>query len=159
MFCASRQKSTFLVSAEQTLGVRQIVRVARIIGPYRQLSPAEIAKIQLRVAKEFERLVDVEWAQMQKEERRQAKAHPRRRPAVITRADARQRVLARLGKELAIPLLTSDNRSAVVFGKLTPRDVQVTGNAFEIEKAADGSMPDEVINANGLSAMVVDPLP
>lgn len=49
---------------------------------------------------------------------------------------ARERVLARLGNELALPLRTNDNRSAVAFGKLEGEQFQVTSKAYEIDVAA-----------------------
>lgn len=134
--CVSPNESatTYLITSDQPLSVRQLVRTARVIAEYRQLTPAEITQIQRRLSRIFEDMVTAELQAMQ----RDAEARPELpRP---TRRDARARVIQRLGPEFALPLLTLDNRSVVAFGRVTREAVEVTKTAFEID-APVASLP------------------
>jgi hypothetical protein len=158
MFGRAKTDATFLVSSDEPVGVGELVRVARIIGPYRQLQPAEIAALELRLEKKLDRLVELEYQQMLKEEKAIAKTQPSRR-RVITRESARERLLARLGKDLALPLLTSDNRSAVVFGRVNKADIKVLPTAYEINQQLNQEPPQQVVTPSGARATIFDPLP
>jgi hypothetical protein len=158
MFGRAKADATFLVSSEEPVGVGELVRVARIIGPYRQLQPAEIAALELRLEKELDRLVEIEYQQMLKEEKAISKTQPSR-SRVITRESARERLLARLGKDLALPLLTSDNRSAVAFGRVNKADIKVLPTAYEINQQLNQEPPQQVVTPSGTRATIFDPLP
>ncbi|MCX6856299.1 MAG: hypothetical protein NTV80_15500 [Verrucomicrobia bacterium] len=158
MFGKAKTDATFLVSSEEPVGVGELVRVARIIGPYRELQPAEIAELELRLEKELDRLVEIEYQQMLKEEKTIVRTQPSRR-RVITRETARERLLARLGKDLALPLLTSDNRSAVVFGRVNKGDIKVLPTAYEINRQMNQEPPQQVVTPAGARATIFDPLP
>jgi hypothetical protein len=71
-------------------------------------------------------------------------------------ATARERVLARLGKDLALPVLTTDNRSVVAFSKMDGEQFQVTTKAYEINVAASQLRSGAKVTAlNGQPSTVV----
>lgn len=158
MFGSAKTNSTFLVSSEEPVGVDELARIARIIGPYRQLQPQEMTALELRLERELNRLVEIEYQQMLKEEK--SGNLPRQYGGKkVTRETARERLLARLGKDLALPLLTSDNRSAVVFSRISKGDIKISPTAYEIQHSATDDLPQQVITPSGFKATVIDPLP
>lgn len=158
MFGRNRTSSTFLVSAEGAVDVDEIATVARIIGPYRQLTPAEMMDVERRLERALDRLVDLEMQEMEKERKRAPLSSPLRK-RVVTREAARQRVIDRLGKDLALPLITSDNRSAVVFGRVSNDKVKLSSTAYEIDQKPVKDTFQKVTTPSGGSAVVVDPIP
>jgi hypothetical protein len=129
---AGRQRTTFVVTSDRPVTVQQLGRMAKIIGPYRQLGPVELATIKLKLEDEIADLVEVEFSALEKAE--QAKPKAQRRSTRDLRSLARERVLARLGRDLVMPLLTSDNRSAVVFGRLKDSQFEIVDTAYELDR-------------------------
>lgn len=141
--------TTFLITTDKPLGVRQLVRTARVIAEYRQLTRDEIAEIQRRLSRIFADMVSAELELMRREPASASSSRP-------TRALARARVLTRLGPDFALPLLTPDNRSVVTFGRITGDGIEVIRTAFEID-APVSTLPAgaEVTTPDGRSAMLV----
>lgn len=158
IFGQAATNATFLVSADEPVGVEELVRVARIIGPYRQLEPQEIAALEIKLKRELDRLVDIEFEQMLKEQKSITRHQPFRR-IIVTRESARERLLARLGKDLALPLLTSDNRSAVVFGRISKEAIKLSPTAYEISPSTPQEQPQQVVTPSGVKAKLFNPLP
>ena len=140
------------------MDVDELATVARIIGPYRQLTPAEMMDVERRLERALDRLVDLEMQEMEKERKRAPLSSPLRK-RVVTREAARQRVIDRLGKDLALPLITSDNRSAVVFGRVSNDKVKLSSTAYEIDQKPVKDTFQKVTTPSGGSAVVVDPIP
>ena len=159
MFGRAKRGARFLISAEEPVGVGELVEVARLLGPYRQLEASEMEALEARLEKELGRLVEVEFETLLRAEKRASRGRVFRRP-VVTRASAREVLLARLGRDLALPLLTSDNRSVVVFGRVTGEAVKVSATAYEVEgKLGGGGGRQEVGTPGGGRAVVVEPAP
>jgi hypothetical protein len=150
---------SYLLTTDETVDLRQLVRVARVIGPYQQLTAADMQRIRTRLQDVLDDLVSVEIGQMEREEKARVKAGKPPSPprtAEQMRQTARERVLARLGKDLALPLLTSDNRSAVAFGKVTGTGLEVTATAYEVDlPRSELKAGTTVKNAQGAEAKVV----
>jgi hypothetical protein len=120
------EQSFIISSTEGQVGVRQLVRTARVLREYRQLTAAEIEQVQQRLTAIFGQLVDVEYQRLQAEAKRLGLPAPKRK-------DAEAAVRKQLGKVLALPILTTDQRSVVAFGQLTPGATQVTRMAYEVD--------------------------
>lgn len=124
---APEAEMSYIISTDEVVSVRQLVKTARVLRAYRQLTAVELREISLRLSRIFEALVDAELEQL----RVQAKAERRPMP---TRALARQQVVQRVGRILALPILTSETQSAVAFGKITDSAVELTPTAYEVDR-------------------------
>lgn len=144
LFGSSSAPVSFIISSDRPVSVRELSRVARAVRPYKQLSAAEIAEIQDEVRRVVDDLVAAELAG-------QTPSPPRQQ-------QARARVLKRVGRQVAVPLPTHDQRPAVAFAKLENGEVRVTPTAFEIDKPAEQLTPDaEVTTPEGSPARLLTP--
>lgn len=150
---------TYIVTSEEELQVRDLVRTARVLSRYRDLNNLEMADIQKRLTRIFDELVTVELETLRKQEAvRATKAG--RQPRPVTRADAREQLLQRLGKDLVLPVLTNENHSVVAFGRITGDGVQVTRTTFEIDQPAADLPPGSIVTTKeGSKATVITPPP
>ena len=73
-----------------------------------------------------------------------------------TRGAARQRVAERMGRILALPILTSETQSAVAFGKITDSALELTPTAYQVDTPVAGIAPGgEIHTADGQKATLV----
>ena len=148
-------EARFQIVTDRELDLHELAKIAKVIGPYRQLTQAEVRQIETRLRRFVDDLVVEEEKRIEAQQRRT----PPRRPLSKTEihAEAKSRVLSRLGKDLALPLLTSDNRSVVAFGSIQGEAVEVTSTAYEIDKPASRIKPGgEVTKLDGTKAMLID---
>jgi hypothetical protein len=154
--------TTFVVETDRALKLDELVHVARVLRIYKELTPAEMTVIAARLREEVNDLVEVEVKSLRPSYEKQkavmkakhaetldaTKGNPAvsARLAVIHAAElqrleatmkqqARERVMARLGKDLALPLRTEDQRSVIAIGRMTGEQFQVTSKAYEIDVA------------------------
>ena len=156
--CSSAPSSptTFLISSDRELSVRKLVLTARILNRYRDLTEGEVADVERRLQRVFDDLVTLEFQQMVKAEAQRAKTEgrPARR---ITRADARTQLLARLGKDLALPVLAEENHSVVAFGRVQEGKVEVTRTAYQVDTPATANAITVQRPDGGVAKLVTDP--
>lgn len=178
-----RHETTMLVETDRTVDVHELVRLARVIRFYRDLTPDEVDDLRQRLQQEVHDLIDIELrsarpllekqkARLEGQHRKellalrgdpaQAKAVQEfhatalRRLEEEAREQARQRVLARLGRDLALPVLTNDNRSVVAFGRMNGEQFQVTAKAYEIDVSISALKPEaQVMTADGRKATLL----
>lgn len=124
---------TYTITSDGELQVRDLVRTARVLAKHRDLTDTELDEVRKRLSRIFEGLVTLELESLRKQEAAQARKEGRR-VRNITRADARQQLLERLGKDLAVPVLSNENRSAVAFGRVEKDGVEVNRTAYEIDQ-------------------------
>ncbi len=155
--------TAFVIDTDRTVSAHELAHFAKVIRVYKELTPADVAEIQRRLKKGVDDLVAVEWQSMQPQLIKQkqgletkhqrkleaVKADPAEKAKLVAaheaalqkledaaRRVARERVLARLGKELALPMPTKDDRSVVAFGRMEGEQFEVTSKAYEIDVAA-----------------------
>ena len=178
-----RHETTFVVDASRAVNVHELAHIAKVIRFYKELTPHEIMVIQAQLKREVDDLVAVEMQSMRPatEQQRRVLEHRLREQLKAVKQDAaataklnaahqaellrldreveltaRERVLARLGKDLALPMLTTDNRSVVAFGKMEGEQFQVTTKAYEIDTAAAKLSPGAKVTAlNGKPSTVI----
>jgi hypothetical protein len=140
---------SYIISTDQPLSVRQLVRTARVLREYRQLTAAELTEISQRLSRIFEALVDAELEQMKQQAIIQHQPMP-------TRREARQRVAQRMGHILALPILTSETQSVVAFGKITDSSLELTPTAYQVDTPVAGIEPGgEIRTSDGQKATLV----
>lgn len=184
--------TSFIIDTDRPLDVRELARFARVIRLYKELTPIELTAIQRRLQREVEDLIAVELqalrpgfeknkVQIELQHRAQldaARGDAGKSAALLVahkvelqqletklHEEARDRVLARLGNELALPLRTSDNRSVVAFGRMDGEQLQVTSKAYELDVAAQNLKSEAKITASdgskatlvGKAVVKVDP--
>lgn len=142
----SAHPTTFVISPESgTVHARDLATVARVLRRYKTLSAAEQALVKSSVARRLNALVALEvhrLVQAQAPERRALQQLPdralaARRLAALDAAvqqEAAERVAQRLGRLLAVPLKTSDNRSAVAYARVGTQGVEIARDADEIDR-------------------------
>ena len=155
--------TAFVVETDRALKLGELAHAARVIGFYKELTPGEVAAVGQRLRREFDDLVAVEVQALRPGFDKQKaamqtlhattlearKANPAvtarlvakheadlRKLEATMRQQARERVIARLGKDLALPLQTSDQRSVIALGRMMGEQFQVTSKAYEIDVAA-----------------------
>lgn len=179
----SRNETTLLVETDRAVDVEELAHFVKVVRFYRDLSPQEVDELRQRLQQEVDDLVDVELQsvrpQLEKQKARMEGRHRKEMAAIKgdpvkvkalqeshatalrridddAREQARQRVLARLGKELALPVLTNDNRSAVAFGRMNGEQFQVTAKAYEIDASLSALKPEaKIITADGKKATLL----
>ena len=178
-----RTETTFVVDASRPVNVHELAHFAKVIRLYKTLTPREIMAIQTQLHREVEDLIAVEMQSMRpavaqkkrtletkhRAELQAAKTDPVKSAQLVAaheatiqrmeadlKQEARERLLARLGKDLALPVLTTDSRSVVAFGRMQGEQFQVTTKAFEIDVAAAMLRTGaKVSDTNGNEATVV----
>lgn len=178
-----RHETTFVVDASRAMNVHELAHIARVIRFYKDLTPHEIMVIQSQLKREVDDLIQVEMQSMKPaaEQKKQALEKTYREQLKAVKQDAAktgaliavhqaelqridqdvqvtasERVLARLGKDLALPVLTTDNRSVVAFGKMEGEQFQVTTKAYEIDVAASQLRSGTKVTAlNGQPSTVI----
>jgi hypothetical protein len=143
--------TTFVVApTSETISVRDLATVARVLRRYKTLDAAERALVRSAVAKRLQGMVALEVQRIEPKYRAQREAIRRlpdrveaaRRWAKIdaeVRSEALARAVNRLTNSVAVPLKTSDNRSAVAFARISA--------GGEIEVASESSEVDRPISA------------
>lgn len=177
--------ATFIIETDRAVNVRELVRIARVLRVYRQLTPSEMRAVEQQLRKAVDDLVAVELQSMQPEldkklravdrnANRQQKqagndraalarivteaAAEKKRIAQTAHEAARQRVLSRLGHELALPMPANENHSVVVFGKMNGEQFEVTSKAYEVD-VTTSRMTDEakITKTDGSKATLLKP--
>jgi hypothetical protein len=141
-------ETSFIISSEETLTARQLVRTARVLRELGPLDAAQLTELEARLQRIFDREVDAEFARMAKAARRAGKPPP-------TRAQAKQVVMRTMAETLALPIFTASTRSAVAFGKIRDGVAEVTARAYEVDTPVANLTPGtEVKLPNGAVAKV-----
>jgi hypothetical protein len=143
----SARKTQFVVSPQsgEAIHARDLATVARVLRRYKTLSEAERALVKTKVAARLNALISLEVTRLNREfrvERAAINRLPDRAAAArrLAELDARlqreaaARVIQRLGQLLAVPLKTSDNRSAVAFARIGAGGVEVAKDAGEVDR-------------------------
>ena len=148
-------ESRFVIATDRELGLHELAKMAKVIGPYRQLTQAEVRQIKARLRRWIDDLVMDEEKDIEEEQRRTPERRQLSKPEI--HGVAMTRVLARLGKDLALPVVTSDNRSVVAFGSIQDETVEVTSTAYEIDTPPAQLKPgSEVTQLDGTKATLID---
>jgi hypothetical protein len=171
--CASPSRGpiTFLIETDRPLGVREVARIARVLGSYKQLTPTEMAHATIRLRRAINDLVEIEYQRLKREAASPPCAKSTVRPSKPAplvakalprdlRAEARANVLSRLGTELALPMLNAENRSVVMFGSLSNGQIDLTPTAYEIDHVAGQALPvgGQIARKDGIRATLVQPM-
>jgi hypothetical protein len=142
-------EQSFIISTDSEIGVRQLQRTARVLREYRELTASEIANLEKQLTAIFKGMVDVEFQRQREEAKRKGLPPP-------TRAAAEDTVRKRLNHVLALPVLTSDQRSVVAFGKLKPGAPEIARMAYEVDApVATLETGAEVTAMDGAKALLV----
>jgi hypothetical protein len=146
---------SYTLSTSDTVAIRDLERVAKVLARDRDLTPAELTRVQEELTAIFEQLVTVELQNMVRAERVIAKAQ-KRTPRRITRMDARQQLLQRLGRDLALPFLTNESRSTVVFGRVDPAGITVSKETWQTDRPVS-QLPEgsTITDPNGKKASLL----
>ncbi len=154
------QTLSYTLTASGPVEMRDLQRAAKVLARYRTLTPQELAAATAELNSIFDAMVTVERENMQRMERQTAKAQ-RRRPRLITPEEARQQLLQRLGRDLALPVLRNESRSTVVFGRVDERGVTVSGDAWTTDQKVTDLPQGSRISApkGGEASLLSPPLP
>lgn len=147
MFGSSRPTTFVVAPTSDTVHVRDLATVARILRRYKTLYAAERALVQSSVSRRLQGLIALEVRKVEQEPRFRVKREAIRRipdravAAARTaelnaeiRAEAARRLAARLGGMVATAVTGPDNRSAVAFSRIDGERVVVENSAFEIDR-------------------------
>ena len=148
MFGSSHPTTFVIAPADGQVHARDLAKVARVLRRYKTLDAAERALVKTAVGKRLQGLIALEVQRLevtevkyrvQREQIRRLPDKPlaARRLAELDatiRREAVARVAARLGNLVAVPLKTSDNRSAVAFAKISCTGIEVAKDAGEIDR-------------------------
>lgn len=161
--CATKPRPeevvSFTFTTSDTVDVRDLEQAAKVLGRHRDLTPDELAIVSKELSRIFESLVTVELRQLEKAERKQAKIE-RRKPRLITREDAKQSLLERLGRDLALPVLTNESRSTVVFGRVEKDGVTLSPQTWTNDKPVTDLPPgSRVTDPKGKPSSLLPPSP
>ena len=144
VFGSSRPTTFVVAPADGNVHVRDLAKIARVLRRYKTLDAAERALVKTTVGKRLQGLIAIEVqrieinyrAQREQISRLPDKAVAAKRLAELDRTINREaiaRVAERLGQFIAVPLKTSDNRSAVAFAKISGTGIEVARDAGEID--------------------------
>ena len=147
MFGGSRPTTYVIAPTSDTVHVRDLATVARILRRYKTLDAAERALVQSSVSRRLQGLIAIEVQRVAQEPRYRARREAIRRipdRAVAAarnaeldtdiRAEAARRLAARLGGMVATAVTGPDNRAAVAFSRIDGERVVVENSAFEIDR-------------------------
>jgi len=138
----SRHPTTFIVAPlGSRLHARDLVAVARVLRFYKTLDAAERALLKTAVVHRLNALVALEIQRVILERPPQSLGF---RNAELY-SEARDRVLQRLGKLIAIPLKTSDSHFSVAFARLNKGIIEVVADTSEIDQRVE-----TLIEGNGV---------
>lgn len=141
--------------------IGDLAKAARIVRRYKTLAAAERALVKLAVSRRLEFLTEEEYRRVKERHRAEIQAIKRLPDRAVSekrladlqermRQEAAANVAKSLGALVAVPLKTSDNRSAVAFAKLNP------GHPGEVDVVADAGEVDRPIASLFESARVQD---
>ena len=147
MFGGSRPTTFVVAPTSDTVHVRDLATVARILRRYKTLDAAERALVQSSVSRRLQGLIALEVRRVGQEPRYRAKreairkipdrAEAAARTAELNaeiRAEAARRLARRLGGMVATVVTGPDNRAAVAFSRIDGERVVVENAAFEIDR-------------------------
>ena len=138
-------RTDFVIAPEaDVVNARDLAKVARVLRKYKTLDAAEQALVKMAVSKRLKGIIALEIQRIEPKYRAQReairrlpdKADAARKMASLDaqiRAEALRSIAARLA-EVAVPLKTSDNRSAVAFARVRGEEVLVAVEASEIDR-------------------------
>jgi hypothetical protein len=170
----SSHPTTFVVApGSDVVHARDLAAVARVLRRYKTLDAAEKGLVRARVSKRLNALVGMEVSRLTATHRAERQAIARQPDKVTAarllaefdaklRREASARVLQRLGGLLAVPLKTSDNKSAVAFVKVHEKGIEVAADAQEIDHPIASLVQGESIQVapNRLATVIkTDPVP
>ena len=168
----SSHATTYIVApTDGQVHVSDLAKVARVLRRYKTLDAREKALVQSSVARRLNGLIALEVQTVQpryEAERARIARLPDRRVAAQQEAalnesiqrEATARVLRRLGSLVAVPLKTSDNRSAVAFARIGGAAPEVLADAAEIDKPIASLMEGAKVQAgSGQVAALVKGMP
>jgi len=137
---------TYVVApTDAVVDVEDLAKVARVLRRYKTLEAGERALVKSSVAKRLHGLIAQE-VQRVEGHYRAARAEifrlPDRAEAAkrladlneMVRREATENVIKRLGNLVAVPLKTSDNRSAVAFAHIGGKTIEVAADAGEVDR-------------------------
>ncbi len=142
----SSDPTTYIVApATGAIHVQDLAKVARILRRYKTLEAAERALVKSSVAKRLDGLIALEVQRVEVRYRAARaeisgiadRAVASQRLAELNekiRREATASVIQRLGNLVAVPLKTSDNRSAVAFARIGGETIAVAADAGEIDR-------------------------
>jgi hypothetical protein len=145
IFGSSHRTVYTLGSTDEVMHARDLAKVARVLRRYKTLEAAERALVKSSVATRLHGLVALEVQRVEvryRAARAEIARLPDRAVAAQRRAEldeairreATENVIKRLGNLVAVPLKTSDNRSAVAFARIGGNTIEVAADAGEIDR-------------------------
>ncbi|HEV7401497.1 MAG TPA: hypothetical protein VGO11_01170 [Chthoniobacteraceae bacterium] len=138
--------TTYIVApTDDVVHARDLAKVARILRRYKTLEAAERALVKSSVAKRLNGLIALEVQRVEVRHRAERaeisrlpdRAEAAKRLAALNetiRREATENVIKRLGNLVAVPLKTSDNRSAVAFARIGGKTIEVAADAGELDR-------------------------
>ena len=173
VFGASRPTTFVVAPADGRVRAGDLAKVARVLRRYKTLDAAERALVKSAVGKRLQGIIALEVKRVEvkyRVEREQIRRLPDKRVATkrlaeletTIRREALARVTARLGSLVAVPLKTSDNRSAVAFAKIAGTGIEVAQDSGEIDRPLASLIDGEGVQSatGGLAAYIdVAPVP
>jgi hypothetical protein len=166
----SSHPTTFVVSPNDgVVHGRDLAKVARVLRRYKTLDAAERALVKSSVAKRLNGLIALEVQRVEvrhRTERAEIARLPDRAAAATRlaelqatiRREATENVIRRLGNLVAVPLKTSDNRSAVAFARIG-KTIEVAADAGEIDRPIASLVEGEGVQSGGKVAAFVEAAP
>lgn len=145
IFGASKPTVITVAPTDELIHATDLAKVAKVVARYKTLDQAERALVKSAVAKRLHGLVALEVQRVEaryRSERASISRLPDRAAATQRMAELDERirreataaVIKRLGALVAVPLKTSDNRSAVAFARIGERAIEVAADAGEIDR-------------------------
>ena len=157
----SSHATTFIVAPEKgNLHAADLATAARILRRYKTLEEAERALVRSAVGQRLQGLIALEMRRLAPRYQARAEALQRlpdraeaaRRLAELDEAirkEAAATVVRRLGDLVAVPLETSDNRSAVAYARIGAGTIEVAKDAEEIDRPIASLIEGAPVQATG----------
>lgn len=155
---------------DDVIHARDLAKVARVLRRYKTLEAAERALVKSSVAKRLHGLIALEIQRVEVRHRAERaeiarlpdRAAATQRLAVLEetiRREATENVIKRLGNLVAVPLKTSDNRSAVAFARIGGKTIEVAADAGEIDRPIASLIEGERVQGGGTVAAFLETTP
>lgn len=160
IFGASHPATFIVAPADGRVHATDLAKIARVLRRYKTLDAAERALVKSAVGKRVQGLIALEVQRVEikyRAQREQIRLLPDKQIAArrlaeleaTIRREALARIAERLGNLVAVPLKTSDNRSAVAFAKITGTGIEVAKDAGEIDRPIASLVDGEGVQTTG----------
>jgi hypothetical protein len=170
VFGSSHPTTYVVVPTSSVIHAGDLAKAARILRRYKTLEAAERALVKSAVAKRLHGLIALEIQRVEvrhRAERAEIARLPDRAAAAqrlaaldeTIRREATENVIKRLGNLVAVPLKTSDNRSAVAFARIGGKTIEVAADASEIDRPIASLIEGEKVQGGGTVAAFVEATP